>query len=85
MSEWQDISTAPKDGTEIIGAFFCDYGDGSTTAYGPWTIAFRGGKWQSSWDGSQVISYMSDFGIEYHEPDIEPTHWQPMPSRPTCP
>jgi len=82
MSEWQPIETAPKDGSEIIGAFFRDYGDGSTNAYGPWTVAFRKGRWRSSWDGSEVVDYMSDFGTTYKEPDVDPTHWIPMPALP---
>lgn len=83
MSEWQPIETAPKDGTEVIGVFHRRYDeDGPATVYGPWTIAWSdwARKWRSSWDGSEVISCESDFGTEYKEPDIEPTHWQPMPS-----
>lgn len=80
MSEWMDISTAPKDGTEIIGMFWRRYdNDSPPTVYGPWTVAFKKGRWRSSWDGQEVISSESDFGTEYKEPDIDPTHWQPMP------
>lgn len=77
---WQDISTAPTDGTEIIGVFHRRYDeDGPATVYGPWTVAYDGRKWRSSWDGSEVIDNMSDFGTEYKGPDIEPTHWMPLP------
>jgi hypothetical protein len=80
MSEWQAIETAPRDGTEIIGLFHRRYDETSApTIYGPWTVAFDGKKWRSSWDGCEVIEYMSDFGTEYKEPDIEPTHWMPLP------
>lgn len=77
---WQPIETAPRDGTEIIGLFHRRYDeDGPVSVYGPWTIAWNGKKWRSSWDGSEVISSESDFGTEYKEPDLDPTHWQPMP------
>lgn len=79
---WQKIETAPKDGTEIIGAFYRDYGFGKPTTYGPWTVAWNGKRWRSSWDGSEVVNYMSDFGTEYKEPDIDPTHWIPLPPPP---
>jgi hypothetical protein len=80
MAEWQPIETAPKDGTEIIGLFRRRYEQNDPpTVYGPWTIAYDGRKWRSSWDGEEVISYMSDFGTEYKGPDIDPTHWMPLP------
>lgn len=83
VPQWQPIETAPKDGTEIIGAFYRDYGGGSTSSYGPWTVAWDGKKWRSSWDKAEVVEYMSDFGTEYKEPDIQPTHWMPLPNPPT--
>ena len=82
MSDWRPISTAPKDGTEIIGVFCCDYGDGEIMVYGPWTVAFGGGRWRSSWDGCCVIEYQSDFGTEYKDLDSQPTHWMPLPGPP---
>ena len=82
QTQWQPIETAPKDGTEIIGAAWYKYGDFSAHIEGPWTIAFYGGKWQSSWDGSEVVNYMSDFGTDYKEPELEPTHWMPLPNPP---
>lgn len=84
MSEWQDIQTAPKDGTEIIGCFSNDYGyQDKPTQYGPWTIRWDGREWVSSWDGYRVISSQTDFGESYHDPDIEPTHWMPLPTPPS--
>jgi hypothetical protein len=82
-TEWQPIATAPKDGTEIIGCHFTDWGGGTVSSYGPWTMAFHGKKWRSSWDGVEVIECMSDFGTEYRSPDCEPTHWQPLPFPPS--
>lgn len=78
-TNWKLIKTAPKDGTEIIGVHISEWGDRQKTLYGPWTVAFRSGRWQSSWDGVQVIDYMSDFGTDYKTPDSEPTHWIPLP------
>lgn len=66
MSEWQDISSAPKDGTTILGAWRIH---GAKWARQP--IWFRGtpdkgGRWMLSWDAS----------------DVQPTHWMPLPSPP---
>lgn len=80
--EWQDISTAPKDGTEVIGCHitFYDY-DITPTIDGPFTVKFYKDRWYSSWDGCEVIKYMSDFGIEYAD-IMQPTHWMPLPKPP---
>ena len=82
MTDWQPIETAPKDGTEIIGCSVNKWGDDNVTLYGPWTMAFSRDMWRSSWDGSEVLSYMSDFGSQYKELDSDPTHWMPLPSTP---
>lgn len=79
---WMPIETAPKDGTEILGCYVQDWGDGNKSVYGPWTVAFRNGMWESSWDGSEVIEYQGDFGTEYKSPDMPPSHWQPLPLPP---
>ena len=80
QASWMPIGTAPMDGTEIIGVFHRRYDEDSpATVYGPWTVAWDGRKWRSSWDGSEVISSESDFGTEYKGPDIDPTHWMPLP------
>lgn len=76
--KWHTIDTAPKDGTEIIGVYYRPADDlFSATSYGPWTVAWDGRKWRASWGRRRVVS---DFGISYKSPDIDPTHWQPMPS-----
>lgn len=81
--EWQPIESAPKDGTEIIGIFFQQYEPGAKpTIYGPWTVAFSYSKWRASWDEQRVIESQSDFGTDYKEPDIAPTHWLPLPVPP---
>jgi len=80
QSPWMDIETAPKDGTEILGLFFYPRDEDSYPMLsGPWTTCFKDGKWRSSWDGEQVLEYMSDFGSEYKSPFCDPTHWMPLP------
>lgn len=84
MGDWRDIDSAPKDGTEIIGVFSKDYGFQETpTIYGPWTMSFDGSKWVSSWDGWRVIQSQGDIWTDYRDPDIDPTHWMPLPPPPT--
>ena len=82
MSKWRDISTAPKDGTEIIGCYFCKWDDQDASFYGPWTMAWRNGKWLPSWDGMRVVEHMSDFGTDYKTLDSNPSHWMPLPEPP---
>ena len=82
MTDWLPIESAPRDGSEIVGCYFKDWGDGNVSRYGPWTVAWDGHRWRSSWDGSHVIEYMSDFGTEYKEPDLDPNLWQPLPASP---
>lgn len=82
MSEWRSIDTAPKDGTEIIGCHFTDHGFGGVSRLGPWTVAFFRNRWRSSWDGAEVIESMTDFGTDYKAPDLQPTHWMPLPAPP---
>lgn len=83
MSEWQPIETAPKDGTEIIAIYCCDYGyQEKPTVYGPWTVSFLMGKWMASWGNSTVIESEGYWGSDYKVPDIDPTHWQPLPPPP---
>ncbi len=83
LTGWQPIETAPKDGTEVLAVFSHDYGyQDKPTVYGPWTVSFWRGLWVSSWDGQRVISSQSDFGTDYRDPDIEPTHWMPLPEPP---
>lgn len=86
MSKWRPIATAPKDGTEIIGVFCNDYGyQEKPTIYGPWTVAFRRGKWVASWGDASVIEYESYAGTEYKAAEMDPTHWMPKPKPPEKP
>lgn len=80
---WQPIETASRDGTEVI-ACYCrryDFQD-APTVYGPWTVAFRGGKWMVSHDGRNVIESEGYWGTSYMECEIDPTHWMPLPPPP---
>lgn len=78
---WQDISTAPKDGTEIIG-YRRDQG----------TFAFRW-TWAEEFvpkdqNGDPTEDYDESFACWWHngwgwlEKDLTPTHWQPYPDEP---
>lgn len=80
---WLPIETAPRD-REIIGISVNIYDDVTPpTVYGPWTMRWGGDRrkpdWEPSWNGGSVIRYMSDFGTDYEDLDLPPTHWQPVP------
>jgi len=82
---WMPIETATpeaKDGREVLGCAVRKYGNGTVYASGPWTMAFNGKDWVSSWDGTEVIGYMGDFGTDYKGTPDCPTHWMPLPSTP---
>lgn len=88
MSEWQDISTAPKDGTEII--LFCPQGDGTPGK----TYRVTSGSWfippTISWtpdpevDEEEAPSWLSWDG-GFSEDTMMPTHWMPLPKPPSEP
>ena len=84
MMDWQPIETAPKDGTEVIGIYCREWDHFEKTIYGPWTIAFKRGKWMASWDGWNIIESETYAGTTDKEPDMEPTHWMPLPEPPTA-
>lgn len=74
---WQDISTAPKDGTRVIGF----------TKFGVEVV-----KWHE-WDGAEYGSRTGWIGVEqdstcYPESYLravatyQPTHWRPLPAPP---
>lgn len=70
MTAWQDIATAPKNGTRILLVGRDMYGDKdageplSRINIGFWDTEFRNGAW---------------IGLGTHFP---PTHWQPLPEPP---
>jgi len=69
MSEWQDISTAPKDGTVVI------------LSNGEWV---ERGWWSNSmWLGSLGPGWITDDPRDVGVVHSDVTHWQPMPTPPT--
>ena len=79
LNGWQDISTAPKHGTEVLGCYAYRHDENSMSAYGPWSMKWSSGRWAACWDGSHI--WDSQWGTQ--ELDIQPTHWQPMPILPS--
>lgn len=80
--DWQDIETAPKDGAEVIGFHQTVHDQNNISKHGPWTMRFYDGEWIPSWDGYHVIEYQGDFGTDYHDLPLPPTHWMPLPAPP---
>lgn len=78
MSEWQDIKTAPRDGTEVLLCSWVLYdapgGPIAEMTVGSWDLEEIGGAgcWVS--------------GIDFDMPlDDKPTHWMPLPPAPIHP
>lgn len=71
MTEWRDISTAPKDGTHILVGTFPHEPGRITTTTAHW-FDFNG-EWALSvnYDGAY-----SNHGVS------NPTHWMPLPEDP---
>jgi hypothetical protein len=84
---WQDISTAPKDGTPIIGAFWSirwadshRKGDVVRCWYQPEFEAFISSCRQMTMAPGYTINGKES---ELHSPVVEPiTHWMPLPAPP---
>ena len=74
MTEWRDIATAPKDGTEILAY---EAGDFSIVK---WARVNRSMGWQCMGDGCSAVEYMDDFGTGYLQ--AYPSHWMPLPEAP---
>lgn len=87
MSAWQEISTAPKDGTTVIGAYFNVR----------WADSHMNGRivkvwWQPEFDAfissCRLMQMAAGYTIngkteELHSPEIEAvTHWMPLPPAP---
>lgn len=74
---WQDISTAPKDGTTILG--FGPYLSEPITAQ--WRKERQREGWFPTYEGSRIVTYMSDFGPDYADAE-HLIYWMPIPTPP---
>lgn len=83
---WQDISTAPKDGTSVLMAWSAiaipEDGPRWFQTVGWWDDRFecyaeKAGEflYRSAWTDGQVGSYGE-------ARELEPTHWMPLPAPP---
>jgi len=86
---WQDIETAPRDGTTFIGAFFNQ----------PWSDSHLNGQIVRCWFQPEFGAFISSCremtlapgftfndgsSRELHSPEIEAvSHWMPLPPPPT--
>ncbi len=76
MSEWQDISTAPKDGTILVFGKPCDLVIGNVVM-----VKFKNpAAYTAAWDELDEAFCVS--GGSWLGPFIEPTHWMPLPDPP---
>jgi hypothetical protein len=76
-AEWQDISTAPKDGTQLMvwqPQPFDTTHDGVKMARSP------AGPYNAHWDVMDGAWCLS--GGTWVGPFLEPTHWMPLPRKP---
>lgn len=79
MSEWKDISTAPRDGTAIIITCAGSLGCNATNTY---VAAF--------WDEEESLFTDDESGAwvcymdmtQEPQAPINPTHWMPLPPPP---
>ena len=67
MSEWQDIASAPKDGTRILIPYPLHRGGVEIEAYEVMIVRWNGRGW------------VSEMAWMLHE---DPAHWQPLPAPP---
>jgi len=92
MSEWQDISTAPRDGTPIL--IFQPSGRyGQTVSHYMPPDALKPGEGSYRTDDPRLKLYDdARWAIGYWRPwggwgnrnssDVEPSHWMPLPAPP---
>lgn len=74
MTEWQDISTAPKDGTEVLlFGLLDDSPRGMTEYHGAYCIC---GYWEALDEAWCAIPG------DWDGPFFYPTHWMSLPSPP---
>lgn len=68
VTDWMDIKTAPKDGTAILAYW-------PAPEYAPDAPAIVQTWWTSEYCG-WITPYPE------HDPNLNPTHWQPLPTPP---
>lgn len=74
MSEWQDISTAPKDGSSVL--CFIPLG-GASGRIGHRVLVLR---WDTDDGDDGDAEWLTDV---FPFLPFEPTHWMPLPAKPT--
>ena len=83
MSEWREISSAPRDGTEII------LRKGDRVTSGSWEVIYETENHFDS-NGNYICSETIEHGASWCSydggfcEDDEPTHWMPLPEPPKC-
>ena len=85
FGEWQDISTAPKDGTEII--LHCPQGDGTPgktfrVTAGSWFIPLEHGYTPDPEVDDEEAPVWVSWDGGFSEDTMMPTHWMPLPEPP---
>ena len=78
-SQWQDISTAPKDGSEVL--LYLDSGSivsGFNNDAGEWVVMI----YLTDPDNFQNLEIVK-FENRGEVLIVDPTHWQPLPTPPT--
>lgn len=86
MSDWQDISTAPRDGTSFL-ARIPGHGEDNLIAF-VWGLVDREGNDCGSWvfvtDQEPPDDWTDGWCWDEGEnglPSTQPTHWKPYPAR----
>lgn len=89
--KWQDISTAPKDGREILCTWFHQFSDGRWH----WANVMHVLSWFPDWyaEGQGAWVLDGDFNVHFEPDEVhetpptaygDPTHWMPLPSPPAA-
>lgn len=90
--QWQPISTAPRDGREILCTWIHELSDGRTHWAGVMHVLSWWPHWHGEGQGAWVLD--GDFAARFEPDGIhqtppveggEPTHWMPLPPSPVSP